>query len=582
MASLTFLVLSWLFCNVIFQVQASCSTNAKYRTYDGSCNNLVYPSWGKANTAQRRFEYNGDLMIDYDDDNSPRGGFPSSLPSPRLISNTLMADELGPTDQASPTLSGQHFAFGQALTHDLIKTQLKRNLKCCENNDTDVCFPFDIPADDKDFTPGCRSFQRTERSPDVTDYREQINDVTSYIDCSHVYGSSDAQLATLRDTTDSSILKTSPGDNLPENVNGFCVKKDPVADFCQLTGDSRTDQAPSLQLNHLVLVREHNRIATLLKQINSEWENDRVFEETRRIVIAEMQHITYIEYLPAILSQKTMKKYQLEPKKQGFDDCYNDNIDASVRNAFAVAPFRMGHSQAMREQSLLEDDYKTITTELLADNFLAPHLIQTNMGENVEDFIRWLTFNPANKIDSFGVNAMRNKLFGGKIDLLSINIQRGRDQGTPSYNDWREFCGMERLKFKNFKVSNDIKNVLKKLYASADDIDLYVGGLLEMSKNGRVGETFACLIGKQFYLSKCGDRYWYERRDSDFGFSKAQLNSIKKMTMSKVLCENLGLDRIQREAFIRPKNKRKLKKCRNLPDLNLNLWKENSGGQQTY
>lgn len=164
-------------------------------------------------------------------------------------------------------------------------------------------------------------------------------------------------------------------------------------------GDSRTDQAPSLQLNHLVLVREHNRIATLLKQINSEWENDRVFEETRRIVIAEMQHITYNEYLPAILSQKTMKKYKLEPKKQGFDDCYNDNIDASVRNAFAVAPFRMGHSQAMREQSLLEDDYKTITTELLADNFLAPHLIQTNMGENVEDFIRWLTFNPANRID---------------------------------------------------------------------------------------------------------------------------------------------------------------------------------------
>ncbi|OPL28700.1 hypothetical protein AM593_08351, partial [Mytilus galloprovincialis] len=185
-------------CNL--GVLASCSTNAKYRTYDGSCNNLVYPSWGKANTAQRRFEYNGDLMIDYDDDNSPRGGFPSCLPSPRLISNTLMADELGPTDQASPTLSGQHFAFGQALTHDLIKTQLKRNLKCCENNDIDVCFPFDIPAYDKDFTPGCRSFQRTERSPDVT-----------------------------------ALLKTSPGENLPENVNGFCVKKDPVADFCQLT-----------------------------------------------------------------------------------------------------------------------------------------------------------------------------------------------------------------------------------------------------------------------------------------------------------------------------------------------------------
>ncbi|CAC5408512.1 PXDN [Mytilus coruscus] len=383
--------------------------------YDGKSHDLI--------------EYNGNLMIDYDDfksvirlesiaeDNSPRCGFPSNLPSPRLISNKLMVDQLGPNDQTSPTLSGQHFAFGQALTHDLIKTQVKRTL-----------------------------------------------------------------------------LKTSPGNNLPKNINGFCVKIDPVADFCQLTGDSRTDQAPSLQLNHLVLVREHNRIAKLLNQINSEWENDRVFEETPRIVIAEMQQITYNVYLPAILSPQTIKK-----------------------NTFTVAPFRMGHSQAMREQSLLEDDYKTITTDLLADNLRARHLIQTNIGENIEDFIRWLTFNPANRIDS-----------------------------------------------------------------SADDIDLYVGGLLEKSKNGRVGETFACLIGKQFYLTKCGDRYWYERRDSDFGFTKTQLNSIKQMTMSKVLCENFGLDRIQQEAFIRPKRKRKLKKCRNLLELNLNLWKENTGNQETY
>ncbi|XP_076089035.1 chorion peroxidase-like [Mytilus galloprovincialis] len=366
-------------------LQETCNSYAKYRTYDGSCNNLMNPSWGKAKTPQRRFEYDGHKMVAYDA------------------------------------------------------------------------------------------------------YREQINDVTSYIDCSHVYGSSDAQLATLRDTTDSFLLKTSPGNNLPERKTGFCRRKPESTDFCQLTGteifrDSRNDQVPSLQLNHLVLVREHNRLANMLKQINPYWDNDRVFEETRRIVIAEMQHITYNEYLPAILSPRTMRKFNLNPRKCGFDDCYSDKIDAS---------------------------------------------------------------------SCYGVNAMRNRLFNRSNDLFSINTQRGRDQGVPSYNDWREFCGLKRVTFKDFpkKFQYDLQD----LYGSCDEIDLFVGGLLEKSKNGRVGETFECIIGKQFHLTKYGDRYWYERKEC--GFTEAQLNAIKEMTMSKVLCENFELDRIQKKAFLRPKNK---------------------------
>lgn len=52
---------------------------------------------------------------------------------------------------------------------------------------------------------------------------------------------------------------------------------------------------------HTIWVREHNRIALKLGQINPTWGGERVFEETRRIIGAIMQHITYNEFLPAVL-----------------------------------------------------------------------------------------------------------------------------------------------------------------------------------------------------------------------------------------------------------------------------------------
>lgn len=64
------------------------------------------------------------------------------------------------------------------------------------------------------------------------------------------------------------------------------------------TGDSRINQTPTLAVLHTLLLREHNRVADILSNLNPLWTDEKLYQEARKIVIAEIQHITYQEWLP--------------------------------------------------------------------------------------------------------------------------------------------------------------------------------------------------------------------------------------------------------------------------------------------
>ena len=89
----------------------------------------------------------------------------------------------------------------------------------------------------------------------------------------------------------------------------FSVSVTSFTDVLFNTGDFRTDENIALSAQQTLWFREHNRIADTLKRINPGWDDETIFQEARRITIAEYQHIIYNEFLPPLVGKSEMTSY---------------------------------------------------------------------------------------------------------------------------------------------------------------------------------------------------------------------------------------------------------------------------------
>ena len=512
------------------------------RTLDGTMNNQFNSNWGAAGTLVKVAS-----SIGYADGISAPAG--TDRPNPRLISNEVFAQSRSVEDPLN--LTAYVWGWGQFIDHDI-------TLSPDHPTETmDISVPrfdafFDPQGSGDAVIPMHRSDYDRSTGTDVTNPRIHINAISAYIDASAVYGSDLERAAWLREFS-GGRMKTSAGNLLPYNTltGEFDDARDPLAPEMAMpfphvnkyfvAGDIRANENPFLTSFHTLFVREHNRLCDELITAHPGWTDEMLYQRARKIVGALIQSVVYEEWLPTLGMEVT--------PYQGYDQ----TINPGIMTEFSSAAYRYGHSTIGSTLVRMDNNGDVIPQGNidLKDAFFNPFAIAE--VEGIEPYLMGMSSVVQQNFDGYVVNDLRNFLFGppgaGGLDLVALNINRGRDRGLPDYNTLRQSFQLNPVT--SFaKLSDDpvVNQTLATVYNDISDIDPWVGILLEEHMdNALFGPTAMTIIKKQFMDLRDGDRYYYE---IDPEFTRAEALKIKATRLSDIIRRNSTSSSIPDQVFI--------------------------------
>jgi hypothetical protein len=456
---------------------ASAAVPFEIQSLSGSGNNVANPTWGQAGTNYSRM-----TPTRYAD------GIGTQIagPNTRFVSNRIFNDSnQNLFSERGVTQWG--FVWGQFMDHTFGLRRAPGVGDSPDPSSANIDFDPDDPLEAFTNTLGNIPFTRSSIAPGTGTNgvpREQVNTVSSYIDAFSVYSGDTARLEWMREgpvdgnmaNNRARLLLT--GGHLPPRTARGNAATAPAMDVdgrlaatptaARVAGDVRANENIGLTATHTLFAREHNRIVDQLSARFRNLSEEDKFQIARRVVIAELQRITYEEWLPALGIRL--------PAYSG----YRANVNANLTNEFATAAYRahsMIHGEFELEAELDRyspatlDALEALGVELAIDGdeieiaiplnlaFFNPQLLeQVQLGPMLQGIGLEAQYKNDEQID----NQLRSVLFripvsgnpecldgpelpacfNGVVDLGAIDIERGRDHGLGSYNQLRRSLGL--------------------------------------------------------------------------------------------------------------------------------------------
>jgi len=377
--------------------------------------------------------------------------------------------------------------------------------------------------------------------------RIQSNGASPYIDAQTIYGENNALAAFVRLGTQG-LLKFQPGPDgefptlwgntsqLPSGVTPANNANNVPTSTLFALGSPRVNQQPQSMCLCILWRREHNRLARLLGPANPSWDDETIFQEARRRVIAYMQHFYETEYVPMLLGLPNLDAY----------GGYDDTIDVAVDAMFNEVTLRYGHTQVNNVTWRLNNDgtHATGGDILLRDVFFDPTILYTGGCSPIYYGLQAKQHNSpeANIVEDLKEYVFAKKGFLG-IDLLSTNMRRAREMGLPNFGTARQIYGegLNWPAYSNFNFT-DWPDQFDTAYNTSDPFgcDPWICGIMENTLpvpnavGGELGQLFHYIFKRQFTKFRAGDRFWYTNSQ----FDSSDLAEIQSTTLAQIVLRN--------------------------------------------
>ncbi|EDQ88762.1 uncharacterized protein MONBRDRAFT_26049 [Monosiga brevicollis MX1] len=351
-----------------------------------------------------------------------------------------------------------------------------------------------------------------------------INNASSVLDASQIYGVNAADHAQIRTGTDGTIrtLHTGALEHLTRCQGLACV----------LATHVQSSTRGLVTAFKLIFEREHNRWCRTLKHAFPSWGDQELFDEARKHVIAVLQSVTYGELLPALLGETCprMDGNSLDTGTEYMPEDDSAQVGpeyvAAADLLMATVPQRV-ERRAVRDRRVARDAEVHDLLENLLDN-------TTITIEEVATLILGATYQPANLFMGEASNSAISR-----FDIVESAIERARALGVVPYNQLRRAYGLDTAAdFDEVTTDGRIAYLLRTSYgANIEELDAFVGAAAEEPIRGSIfGETLSRVICGTFARLRKNDPLHYE---SGAHFNASELGRLHRISLGNILRANV-------------------------------------------
>ncbi|XP_078735605.1 dual oxidase 1-like [Lampetra fluviatilis] len=533
-------------------LSADCLPNFEVERYDGWYNNLVNIQWGCAGSKLLRLAPASFADGVYQMWDEP------TVPNARRLSSSVMRGDSGLPSALNRTVLAVF--FGQQILNEIMNTKHQG----CPAEFVNIR----IPSNDSAFSNGVYKvlpFQRSHWDEDTgsspNNPRTPSNMVTAWIDGNSIYGSSQTACNAHRKFAKGMLKTSSNGFLAPlaEDSSTLINIRSPSHEFGNIGpqtqyvfGSPWANESPSLKALSTVWLRYHNYWAQNLSMAHPDWNDEEVFSNARKWVVAIYQNIILYEWLPAMLGQNVSDYTG-----------YKMHVHPGISVEFEAAAMR--YSQTMLPPGVYTRNeschFKPTESGFIASrvcNNYWNHEVFKSRNE-VDEMLLGMASQIAEREDHIVVEDILDRMYGplkaSRLDLMAMNIQQGRDHGAPSYNEVRRAVKLPPVSQwgeinPRLNQSNpEVIERLKQLYnGDISRLELWPGGLMECQ--GGPGPLFSRILVDQFERIRDGDRFWFENTNNGM-FTDTDVETVRGTRFSSVLRAAMMIDEnsVQEEVF---------------------------------